>query len=180
MAETLGIIADDLTGAMDGSGYIACRGFSTLIILDMGVSSTADVVVINTDSRADDASTAREKVKQAVRNLVGRMIYKKIDSTLRGNIGVELEAVREELAFKKAIVAPSFPAMGRTTVGGILLLDGVRVSQTQFARDPICPVEESHIPSLLEQSTHCCVGNVGVECIDTGPESLYQELSAMP
>ncbi len=180
MAETLGIIADDLTGAMDGSGYIACRGFSTVIIFDMGVSSAADVVVINTNSRADDENTAREKAKQAARNLAGRLVYKKIDSTLRGNIGVELEAVMEELAFSKAIVAPAFPAMGRTTAGGILLVDGVSVSQSQFAHDPICPVKESHIPSLLEQSTHCGVGNIGVESIAAGPESLYQEISGVP
>lgn len=180
MVQTLGIIADDLTGAMDSSSHFASQGLSTLVILGPSFPSTADVTVINTDSRDDEANTARDKVKQAVRGLRGRVVYKKIDSTLRGNIGVELEAAMEELACDKAIVAPAFPAMGRTTVAGTLLVNGVSVSQTQFAHDPISPVKESHIPSLLEQSTRRRVGYVTVDHIDAGPESLYRKISRMP
>ena len=179
-AQTLGIVADDLTGAMDSSGYFASRGFSTVVVLAPGFPATADVVVITTNSRADDPSTASEKVRQAVRSLAGRVVYKKIDSTLRGNIGVELEAAMEELACKKAIVAPAFPAVGRTTVNGVLLVDEVGVAETQFANDPISLVKESHIPSLLGQTTKCRVGCVGVEHINRGPESLYREISGMP
>ena len=177
---TLGIIADDLTGAMDSSGYFASRGFSTIVILDPDFPSTADVLVINTNSRADDTNTASEKVRQAVRSLVGRVVYKKIDSTLRGNIGAELESAMEELACDKAIVAPAFPSVGRTTVAGILLVNGVSVTETQFAHDPMSPAKESHIPSLLEQSTKRQAGCVAVEDIDAGPEFLYRNISEMP
>ncbi|MBA7632227.1 D-threonate kinase [subsurface metagenome] len=179
-AQTLGIVADDLTGAMDSSGYFASLGFSTVVILDPGFPSTADVMVITTNSRAEDPGTARERVRQAVRSLAGRVIYKKIDSTLRGNIGVELEVAIEELAGEKAVVAPAFPAVGRTTVAGMLLVNGVAVTETQFANDPILPVKESHIPSLLEQSTKHQVGCVSVEDVEAGPESLYRKISEMP
>jgi len=179
-AKALGIVVDDLTGAIDCSGHLASQGLSTIVILDLNFRSTADVMVINTDSRADDINTACEKVKQAVRSLAGRIVYKKIDSTLRGNIGVELNAVMEELACEKAIVAPAFPAVGRTTMAGIMLVDGVSVSETQYACDPISPAKESHIPSLLERTTRHRVGCVTVECIDAGPESLYHEVSRMP
>ena len=179
-AQTVGIVADDLTGAMDSSGYFASRGFSTVVILDPGFPSTADVLVINTNSRADDTNTASEKVRQTARSLVGRVVYKKIDSTLRGNIGAELEAAMEELDCEKAIVAPAFPSVGRTTVDGILLVNGVRVTETQFAHDPISPVKESHIPGLLEQSTKRQVGCVAVKDIDAGPEFLYRNISEMP
>ncbi len=179
-AETLGIVADDLTGAMDSSGYFASRGLSTTVILDPSFPSTADVMVISTNSRAEDPNTAREMIRQAVRSLAGRLVYKKIDSTLRGNIGVELAAAMDEMDCEKAIVAPAFPAVGRTTVGGILLVNGVAVSETQFANDPILPVKESHIPTLLEQSTERSVGCVTVEDIADGPESLYRKISGMP
>ena len=178
--QTLGIIADDLTGAMDSSGYFASMGFSTVVILDPGFSSDADIVVITTNSRAEDPNTARERVKQAVRSLTGRVVYKKIDSTLRGNIGVELEAAMVEMTCEKAVVAPAFPAVGRTTVDGRLLVNGVPVAETQFANDPILPVKESHIPSLLEKSTRHRVGCVAVEDIGAGPESLYRKISEMP
>jgi len=179
-AQTLGIVADDLTGAMDSSGYFATMGFGTVVILAPSFSSDADVVVITTNSRAEAPDIARERVKGAMRSLAGRVVYKKIDSTLRGNIGVELEAAIEELGGEKTIVAPAFPAVGRTTVAGNLLVNGVPVAQTQFANDPILPVKESHIPTLLEKSTRRQVGAVTVEDIKAGPESLYRKISEMP
>ena len=179
-AEALAIIADDLTGAMDSSGYFAEKGLTTVVVLAPGYSSAADVVVLTTNSRADDAEVARDKVRQAVRRVEGRIIYKKIDSTLSGNIGVELEAAMEAMAWEKAIVAPAFPVVGRTTAGGFLLVDGVRVAETQFAHDPISPVKESHIPTLLEKATGRQVGLVSVEQIDAGPEAFYHRVSGMP
>ena len=143
-ALALGIVADDLTGAMDSSGYFAARGLSTDVILDPSYSSDADVVVITTSSRAEHPNVARERVRQAVKGLAGRTIYKKIDSTLRGNIGAELMAAMHEADCEKAIVAPAFPAVGRTTVNGVLLVDGTPVAETQFANDPVSPVSESH------------------------------------
>jgi len=55
----LGIVADDLTGAMDSSGYFARLGYSTIVILDPSFPSTADVVVMTTNSRAEDPKVAR-------------------------------------------------------------------------------------------------------------------------
>lgn len=179
-AQTLGIIADDLTGSMDSSGYFAGRGLSTVVVLDPGFSARADVVVVNTDSRAEDPETARERVRQAVRSLKKRLVYKKIDSTLRGNIGVELAAAMLETACDKAVVAPAFPAVGRTMSGGILLVNGVAVAETQFAADPISPVKESHLPGLLAQTTGRQVGLVGVADIDAGAESLRRRINGMP
>ena len=165
---------------MDSSAYCASRGLSAVVILGPNSPVAADVVVINTNSRTDDANTASNKVRQAVTNLKGRVIYKKIDSTLRGNVGAELQAAMEEFGCEKAIVAPAFPAVGRTTVAGVLLVKGVGVTETQFAYDPISPIKESHIPTLLEQSTKHRVGYITVKHIDTGVESLYRKISRMP
>jgi len=180
IAQRLGIVADDLTGAMDTSGHFASWGLSTVVALDPSLPLEADVAVINTNSRAEDPDKACEKVRQALRSLAGRLIYKKIDSTLRGNIGVELEVAMEELACQKAVVAPAFPAVGRTTVAGVLLVRGIKVAETQFANDPVSPVQESHIPSLLERSTERRAGCVAVEHINRGPRALYRKISGMP
>ena len=177
--QILGIVADDLTGAMDSSGYFARLGLGTVVILDPDFPSAADVVVVNTNSRAEDPGVARGRVKKAVRSLAGRVVYKKIDSTLRGNIGVELEAAMVETDSEKVIVAPAFPAVGRTTVAGVLLVDGMAVAETQFADDPISPVRESHIPTLLEEITGDWVGSIGVADIMAGPESLYRRINRM-
>jgi uncharacterized protein YgbK (DUF1537 family) len=176
-AQKLGIVADDLTGAMDSSGYFASLGFGTVVVLDPSFSNDATVLVITTNSRAEAPEIARERVRQAMQNMSGRAVYKKIDSTLRGNIGEELQVAAAALASEKVVVAPAFPAVGRTTVGGVLLVNGVPVAETQFANDPISPVKESSIPRLLEQAMRQQVGCVSIEEIEAGPEALKQTIS---
>jgi len=176
----LGIVADDLTGAMDSSGYFASLGYTTVVKLAPAYPAATDVVVITTTSRAESPEVAWERVTQAVRGLADRVVYKKIDSTLRGNVGVELSAAMAALKSEKAIVAPSFPAVGRTTVNGFLLVNGTPVAETQFARDPICPVKESHIPTLLEKSIGQKVGTVSVQDIEAGVDSLFRKVTQMP
>jgi uncharacterized protein YgbK (DUF1537 family) len=48
-----------------------------------------------------------------------------------------------------AVVAPAFPATGRTTVGGVQLVDGEPVHRSRFARDPAHPVREADLVKLL-------------------------------
>ncbi len=111
--QKLGIVADDLTGAMDSSGYFASLGFGTVVVLDPGFSNDAAVLVITTNSRAEAPEIARERVRQAMRSMAGRAVYKKIDSTLRGNIGEELQVAAAAMASEKVVVAPAFPAVLR-------------------------------------------------------------------
>jgi len=179
-ARRLGIVADDLTGAMDSSGYFAARGLSTEVVLDPGFASESDVVVVTTNSRAEPPDVARERVAHAVRSLAGRTVYKKIDSTLRGNIGAELMAAMQEAHSEKAVVAPAFPAVGRTTLNGVLLVDGTPVAATQFADDPVSPVSESHIPTLLENSTGRSAGVLSAAGLEADPETVHRCISGMP
>lgn len=179
-AEKLGIVADDLTGAMDSSGYFAGLGFSTVVLCNPSFSSDSTVLVITTNSRVEVPEIARQLVRQAIQNMTGRIIYKKIDSTLRGNIGEELQAIAELIASQKVVIAPAFPAVDRTTVDGILLVKGVPVAQTQFASDPISPVKESSIPKLLKQSINGEIGCVSLKEIEDGPEVLRDIISKRP
>jgi len=173
----LSIIADDLTGAMDSSGYFATMGLSTIVVLDHNPSRIAEVMVVSTDSRGDNPDTASRKVRTLASGLRDDRVYKKIDSTLRGNIGAELMAAMDSLCSEKVIVAPAFPAMGRTTINGTLLVNNTPVSETQFANDPINPVTESHIPRILEQSIGQPIGVISLESVNAGVESLCREFS---
>ena len=80
-------------------------------------------------------------------------IYKKIDSTLRGNIGAELDAIIDELNLKAVIVTPSFPAAGRVTLNERVFVNGVPLEKTEAAYDPIKPIKTSYIPDLIEEQT---------------------------
>ena len=77
------------------------------------------------------------------------IVYKKLDSTLRGPIAAELAAASGASGRDRAVVAPAFPATGRTTVDGVQLVRGVPVHETEAKDDPRTPVREGHVPTLL-------------------------------
>jgi uncharacterized protein YgbK (DUF1537 family) len=131
------IVADDLTGATDTGGCFAARGLETVIPLAFGAPIDADVVVLSTetrDSAGDDAASAVAKAvvgQMAVQGAMRpRWIYKKIDSALRGNPREELLAVMAASGEPRALVAPAFPAQGRTTVGGRQFVDGLPLADS--------------------------------------------------
>lgn len=145
------MVADDLTGAADSGVQLARAGYRTAVVF-RGESPPGDLdaAVVDTDSRALPPEAARERVLEAGAVLrEAGIAYKKLDSTLRGPVAAELAAALAAGGRERAIVAPAFPAGGRTTRGGVQLLRGVPVHETDLARDPRTPVRESRIPALL-------------------------------
>ncbi len=124
------IIADDLTGAADCGAACAAHGLETLVVLDdAGGTPRAEVVAFDANTRAMTPTQAAAETARIVREYPARIVYKKIDSTLRGNVAVEIAAALE--AYRGmghpeaiAVVAPAFPAMGRTTKGGRMYVRG--------------------------------------------------------
>ena len=80
-----------------------------------------------------------------------KIFYKKIDSTIRGNIAIEVLALLEVLEWDASIIIPAFPSEGRVTIGGYHLLKGIPIERTEMARDPHSPIRESHLPTLLNR-----------------------------
>lgn len=155
----LAIVADDLTGAADSCASLAgIGGHRTAVFFEGGSRGRYGrcgiggfgVVAFDTDSRSASPDEARRRVFEAGKKArPANIAYKKIDSTLRGNIAVEIAAMMEATGRECAIVAPAFPRAGRTTAGGTQLVGGVPVHETDFARDPRSPVRESHLPAML-------------------------------
>jgi D-threonate/D-erythronate kinase len=161
----IAIIADDLTGAADTGVQFVHAGYRTAVFFRATevLADDLDAVVFDTDSRAMPAGFAARRVVDATHAARGaRIVYKKLDSTLRGNIAAELAAALGGARRDRAIVAPAFPAAGRTTVGGIQRVHGVPVDETEMANDPQTPVGEAHVPSLLAHA-FSPVGKLGVE-----------------
>jgi uncharacterized protein YgbK (DUF1537 family) len=157
----LGIIADDLTGAADTALSFWETGIAATIQLDLaeGAITTTSLaaIAVDTDSRHLAPDEAGQRVAQAIRHLQAAGIdrfYKKIDSTLRGNIGAEIEAALDATQASHAIVCPAFPATGRTVVHGRVQVDGVDLMETSIATDPRNPVPSSRIAEVLAEQTH--------------------------
>ena len=177
------VIADDFTGACDVGVQFRKYGLRTVVITDavlLPEFEGYEVVVIDSESRNETPSTAYNKVREIAKYLENaKLIYKKIDSTLRGNVGVELDAVIDELGFKAVIVAPSFPAANRVTLNGIHFVNGVPLEKTEFARDPINPVKTSYIPDLIKEQSKKKVGLITLSKVRGRIKSLKQTVKRL-
>ncbi|NYT74999.1 four-carbon acid sugar kinase family protein [Halomonas sp. QX-2] len=112
------ILADDLTGTADSAVGCATAGLSTQVNLSPQPGLTADVIAIDMNSRDYPSQEAARCITECLQQWRGSYshLYKKVDSTLRGNIAAELSALIPLAGM--AIVAPAFPATGRTTLNG--------------------------------------------------------------
>lgn len=185
MGAKIAVIADDLTGANDTGVQFAKQGLDTLVLMEIAsLSQTCPehVVVVNTNSRGDPSEHAYLKLTRAARLLKGHgfeHIYKKVDSTFRGNIGPEIDAMMDVCGHELAIVAPAFPKNDRVTVGGYHLIKAIPLEATETARDLRFPVRESHLPTLLSTQTRRKVGHLGVKNLIEGPDSIFSRLQEL-
>jgi D-threonate/D-erythronate kinase len=155
MQTKMGIIADDLTGSNDSGVQLAKKGFNSTVVMDIdtNVHSHTDVLIVDTDSRGKAEGAAYEAVSKAASLLFQQgfdHIYKKVDSTLRGNIAAELASAVHVYQPEAVVVAPAFPKLNRTTLNGKHYVNGQLITETEFGRDPKTPVTESYIPDLLK------------------------------
>ena len=161
----IGVVADDITGSNDIGVMLAKNGFAVAVIsLEDGPCAAdfdgLDALVINTGSRLDDAAAAAEKSRRAARFLRDQgcdMVHSKTCSVFRGNIGATFDTVQDVLDVHASMVIAGFPRNGRTTVNGVHYLNGVPVSQTNFANDPVTPIHFSRLDELIgRQSSRVC------------------------
>lgn len=154
------IVADDLTGAGDTAVPFAKQGSSAIVYLDgnggFAMQEHTDVDVLHTASRSLSPESAADRVRECVANVDWSrysLVYKKIDSTFRGNIGSELDALLAAGEFDCAVVTPAYPKQKRVVMDGYLFVDGQLLEDTPIARDPVHPVGSSYLPALLQEQS---------------------------
>src|SRR6056297_2338672 len=142
------IVADDLTGANATGALFAEKGFLTGTFMNLGYYKKSDkefeVTAISTESRAIKSEIAYKKVNEIFKYFneknKTKLYAKRIDSTLRGNIGAEidgaLDALKEDCI---AVVVPAFPSSGRICLGSNLLVHEKLLHKTEVAKDPKTP-----------------------------------------
>ncbi len=159
------IIADDLTGSNDTGVQFARRGVPTVISVDPEhafdeAGEDAEVCVVDTESRHVRPAEAARRVEQVARAACNRGIgefYKKTDSTLRGNVGVELAALLRATGGGVLPFVPAYPQAGRITRGGRHYVRGKPLHETFFAQDPHEPIASSSIPEILTRDAQIAV-----------------------
>ncbi|KAA5949239.1 four-carbon acid sugar kinase family protein [Pantoea sp. Bo_2] len=151
------VIADDFTGANDAGSGLAQAGARVHVLFGTGASlqdEAADVLVISTDSRAASATQAAEHVTQVVQHYAAQLqqgwLFKKIDSTLRGNVGAETVAALRASGKRLALVAPALPRLRRTTREGSVWVNQRLLTDTEFASDPKTPILSARILDQMQ------------------------------
>lgn len=146
-------LADDLTGALETGAKFAACGLTVSVTTNASAEPVqAAVQVIDTETRHMSAADAQEVVARLAAEAATYhpdLIYKKTDSTLRGNIAAELRGLLEGFPDRQLVFAPAYPAMGRTVRDGHLLINGIPVCKTEFGSDLLNPVVESDVRKML-------------------------------
>ena len=191
LSDLVGIIADDLTGANDTALQFHLLGANTKILLDSTCTpkekSENEVWALSTESRNIHVEEALVNVEKAVNsfkeNFSFDFYYKKIDSTLRGHIAQETLKMLEMLEYDAAVVMPAFPQEGRITIGGYHLLKGVPIGRTEIAMDPLSPILESHVPTLLrsqlDDSMQDIVGTIDLKTVMNGAGPILIKINEL-
>ena len=175
----LAIIADDLSSATDCGAQMVRSGLSVVVPLGgyalPAQASTAQVISVDTDSRSLPAAQAYDKVKTAAQQLISEGwtdFYKSVDSTLRGNLGAEIEALLDIVKPDCAVIAPAFPKYGRTTVNGVQYLHGVPLHETEFGTDPTAPVKDADIARRLAEGSRRQAGRLTLDQVRAGSTTV--------
>jgi uncharacterized protein YgbK (DUF1537 family) len=146
------IVADDLTGSNDTGVQIRRRGIPVSVVFSGRGVTGRESCVLDTESRGLSGDEAFRKTAAEAGQIPFKdfaCVMKKVDSTLRGNIGAETRALDECYKPELIVFAPAFPDLGRTTVNGIHRLNGTPVTGTEPARDPKTPVKIDDIRQIL-------------------------------
>lgn len=182
----IGVIADDFTGTASAGSMMAETGIVTGLFYSEEQlkgnekAEKMEAVYVSTSSRhmrGMEAAIAVKKAMTVMQKMGIQYWSKKIDSTMRGKIGYEIDAMLEELPENTvAIMVPAFPASNRICVGGYLIVNGVMLSETAIAQDVKTPVSSSYIPDILKNQTNYHVGQVEMKDVQGGSRKIRERI----
>ena len=152
----ISVIADDFTGAAELAGISLRYGLSVIVYLDNVVDANADVVIVCTDSRSMQKAAAVYCTADAVEAILKfepSLLYKKIDSVLRGYVIDEIKVQMELDEKNKALVVPANPSLQRIMSNGEYFIEGKKITATGFVNDPEFPVHSATVKGMLHDET---------------------------
>jgi len=182
------VIADDLTGAGE-IGSILVENKKKPFVLneelskdDIGtLTAEYDGLILNLNSRILDSKSAYNKIKSLLnqfKEIQDRLIYKKIDSTLRGNLAEEIEAILDLNCVDIVLLAPALPKSERITIGGYHLVDQLPIVRSRYARDIAGNLKSSYLPALFSNKSKYKVGKILLEVVEEGTKSIINSIMA--
>jgi uncharacterized protein YgbK (DUF1537 family) len=184
----IGAVADDLTGANTTGVLLARSKARTAVFFNEKAALKAkgvaelDAILISSNSRPMPPAAAKAYVTDAtlaLKNMGVKYFSKRIDTTLRGGIGHEIDAMLDVIGEDAvAVVVPAMPQSRRIVVGGYSVIDNVALIRTPVAQDVRTPVKENYVPKLLDAQTTRKVGLVTLGDVLDGVPAIKTALKA--
>ena len=186
----ISVIADDLTGANDCAAQFALHIDTKVFLPATKIKlSKVTAAVFDTETRDINEKDAYQRVFNITKTIKTdrfeektdtidqkrSIIYKKIDSTVRGNIGSELQAVIDAIEPEITVFAPAFPQSERTTENGHQLLNGVKLENTELRNIPKSPVTTSYIPDIIKKQSDVKTAVITLKDIEKGSRHIYEQ-----
>lgn len=172
------MIADDLTGANANCSLMKKIGLDAATLLDSKNSQVEGInaVAFTTNSRAMDPEDAYNIVRNTLEDIIDEdvILYsKRIDSTLRGNIGPEINAFFDVLDDDYiGILVPSYPQSGRIVAQGTMYVNGKLLINSDAGKDAKTPVDSSDVKALVDKGLRYKSVHIGIEEVEKGPDNI--------
>lgn len=180
------VVADDLTGAVDTGVQFSRRNLKTVVVTGNKTMQKSfmdcDVLVVDTESRFDDPETAYRKAFQTGERAKSeniKYLYKKLDSTMRGNVGAEIAGLIDSMNIRHTFLVPALPLYGRTTRNGNVYIDGVILAETEYSNDPKNPVKESYIPAIISKQSDKKTAVLSYKDLKSGKQEISLKLKEL-
>jgi uncharacterized protein YgbK (DUF1537 family) len=148
----ISVIADDFTGAAEMAGIGLRFNLKTELSVAGRVDTKADLLVVSTDSRSmgiEEAGKITADTVTGMQLLKPVLLFKKIDSVLRGHVVDELRIQMQQLGLQKGLIIAGNPSLGRTIRDGRFFIDGVPVHETGFATDPEFAIKDASVLRMM-------------------------------
>ncbi len=180
------VIADDITGANVTSTLLVKQGMHAITFLDTdtfdeSVFDSVDAISINAASRGLSKELAYKKVQKVLSKILHHDVLfysKRIDSTLRGNIGAEIKSMLDYLPKHIAIVVPAFPDSNRICIGGYILIDQMPLENTEAAKDVVNPVLQSKIEMIISRQYEGEIKSIQLNELLKGSDCIKNQIKA--
>lgn len=175
----LTILADDLTGACD-TGSLFAGSAPVPVTVWPQPAAEAQIRAVDTETRGLSARDAARRIEAAVRAAPPQQYFKKIDSTLRGHVGIETHTLMRLLDTSGALLTPAFPAQGRTVLDRILLVDGLPITETTLVREREFPrADTANVVDLLRRELDRPLAWIPIDQVRAGPVALTARLQRL-
>ncbi|MBC9877073.1 four-carbon acid sugar kinase family protein [Bradyrhizobium sp. INPA01-394B] len=190
MTLALGCIADDYTGASDLANTLTRAGLRTVQTIGVPADDLdlpeVDAVVVSLKSRSIEAGLAVARSRAAETWLRGRgaghvlfKICSTFDSTVSGNIGPVMDALRADGGEAIVLVTPAFPETGRTVYQGNLFVGAVPLNESPLKDHPLNPMHDSNLVRVLARQSRTPIGLVDLATLSRGAEAVRARLAEL-